>query len=417
MKLLYTYIFTLLLSLAPIWAQVTFDCDFECGSVGDVELVSNVGDSVLHYRVKTKFDPRNRFYPERAQSNRWFYFRMTGVKGKRVALDIDFNDSKRPMYSYDNIDFKRFEAQHVPVLDSTVTMLYTRDTAYIAYFTPYTLSRNYNKIEQWQTSPNCLTFDIGQSPQRRAQRAIIITDSPHQGLIPSQRGVISMSESDSHKEVIYIHGRIHPSETPSSWHLEALIDTLLGESPAARELRSRAILYILPITNPDGVYGGFSRTNAQGINLEVNYNERGRRESTEVTNIKRLCAAFHRSGITPALSLNMHSQSTPKVCYWIHSAGSTSRRYNLRQMLVGSLTAWENPYFHFEELSFSTIKDIYLEGWLYRLFEGRTTALTFETPYSYYHEDFASEWVSVDNLRELGGISLDAVLEFVDWGE
>ncbi len=405
-KFVYTYIFALLLSLSPLLAQVTFDCDFECGSVGDVELVSNLGDSVLHYRVKSKFDPLNRYYPERAASNRWFYFRMTGVKGKRVALDINYNDSKRPMYSYDNVDFHRFDAQSVPVLDSTVTMLYSRDTAYIAYFVPYTLSRNDSKIEQWQESPHCITFDMGQTPQHNAQRAIIITDTP--------RGVI---DADTTKEVVYIHGRIHPSETPSSWHLEAMIDTLLGESQTAKALRQRAIFYILPITNPDGVYAGLSRTNPQGINLEVNYNERGRKESQEVKNIKRLFDTFHKSGITPALTLNMHSQSTPKVCYWIHSSASTSQRYHLRQMLMGSLTAWQNPYFDFKELSYSSVKDIYLEGYVYHLFEGRTTALTFETPYSYYHQSADCEWVTVDNLRALGSISLRSILEFIDWGK
>ncbi|MBQ7997775.1 MAG: hypothetical protein IJ296_00375, partial [Bacteroidales bacterium] len=54
----------------------------------------------------------------------------------------------------------------------------------------------------------------------------------------------------------------------------------------AEDLRKNVVFYILPFTNPDGVQEGMSRSNSNGINLEVNYNYPDELTAQEVKNIK-----------------------------------------------------------------------------------------------------------------------------------
>jgi len=86
--------------------------------------------------------------------------------------------------------------------------------------------------------------------------------------------MVKVSESTQHFETIYrvaIHARTHPNEVQSQWLTQKIIDILISDSEIAKILRNRVIFNILPMYNPDGVELGYSRENANGIDLERNW--------------------------------------------------------------------------------------------------------------------------------------------------
>ncbi len=397
--------------------ELHFDVDFDGGSIGSLEQISykviNDTTDYLHYYIKTQYDPATPFSQKAWPSNRWFYFRMVGCKGCEVALDIDYNDSRRAVWSYDDREYHRFTSEESPTPNGKITKRYDRDTVFVAYYEPYGSERFSALMGRWEGSSHALRGSLGRSGEGRELDLLVVGDNLHSGLLPNIDGKISPEESDRAKSVVYIHSRIHPSETPASWHLEALVEQLLADDSYSRMTLSNTIFYIVPSINPDGVALGRSRSNAIGVNMEVNYGESGENTMAEVTSVKRLFKELDRCGMTPKLALNMHSQSAAKGCYWIHSPESTDRDYNRKQRMLAMQTTIGNPYFNWADMSYSSCKERFLEGWLYREFDGAITAVTFETPYSYYSNFPAGEWVTRDNLASMSRYNLNAINHFV----
>ncbi|ERE82863.1 cytosolic carboxypeptidase 6-like protein [Cricetulus griseus] len=69
------------------------------------------------------------------------------------------------------------------------------------------------------------------------------------------------------KKVIFITGRVHPGETPSSFVCQGIIDFLVSQHPVARVLREHLVFKIAPMLNPDGVYLGNYRCSLMGFDL------------------------------------------------------------------------------------------------------------------------------------------------------
>ncbi len=382
---------------------VEFSADFGSGSFESAKLI--LADKVklddqtsiwrLAYEIIPKTDPANPTDSSLVPNNRWFYFRMTGIKDKQIHLLFKLTDPVRPVYSYDNVHFERFSEY-----ESTyrkVSKKFEKDTVYIAYYIPYDFSYLQHRMKQWCTAGNIVKLDtIGLSNQKRPLQLMTITDT---------------SVSDSQKRRIYIHGRAHSSETPASWHLDGMIDAILANTPHAKAYRKQMIFYILPIVNPDGVENGLSRSNSQGIDLENNYNTSDSLTAVEVQAIKktlgRLC--FERP---LDMVLNMHSQITPHLTYWIHTASSTSQVFYNKQMLLANLTMALTPLFGKDDLLFSDLPKNCLEGWIRERFGDQTLALTFETPYTYYNKLPYGTWVTLENLNSLGEISLCAIGDY-----
>lgn len=69
-----------------------------------------------------------------------------------------------------------------------------------------------------------------------------------------------------YKRAICVTARQHPAEAGGSWMAEGMLDWILSEQPAARELLRRSVVYLVPFMNPDGVLLGNYRVNRAGIN-------------------------------------------------------------------------------------------------------------------------------------------------------
>ena len=186
---------------------VCFDADFESGALGKVEridrsrirLTDEESLTSLSYAVHGSFDPKNPVDTALYPSANWYYFRMTGVKGKQIYLTGVHNSVPRTSYSYDGEHWA-----HLPLGESDRLLLdkyFTRDTVFLALYEPYTYSYLQERLQTWTARPDVTLDTIGLSHEGRPLQLMHITDPS----VPAEK-----------KARIWIHGRQHPSETPAS---------------------------------------------------------------------------------------------------------------------------------------------------------------------------------------------------------
>lgn len=380
--------------------------DFDTGSIGRVRHLDRLwvpvsgGDSlqIVSYHIRSRWDPRNPIDTGVPQSSRWFHFRMEGVRGKMIFLTIPNTELLRPFYSYDGQTYHRFEAVEA-IHPQTIFKHFERDTAYIAYFYPYTHARHAAKMEQWGAHPATRVDTIGRSGAGLPITMLTVDDTPAAGA----------------KKHVWMHARVHPSEAPAAWHLEALVDELLDDSPLSTEIRRHAVFHIVPETNPDGVLHGYSRSTPAGVNIEVDWGRPDSLTTPEIRTLKRTIDSLVAARPLDVV-LNLHSQSPHFVTYWIHTAKSSSQAIYRRKMLLSALTIDHTSRYRPVDQRFSELAPRYAEGWSYDRFGDRTLAITFETPYTYYNNDPQGEWVSLENLAELAHSSLLALSDLLDLG-
>ena len=407
MRLLKTILAIAMLLPVTVAAQVQISTDFDSGCAGrivscstsELECFGSDSASICSIEIMSRADPSNPVDPEVIPSSRWFHLRLEGVRNKMVFLRIPNTEMRRPFFSYDGENYIRFESRENRI-PNTVHTLFEQDTVYVAYFIPYTHRQQLEDIRRWSSHP-CVTNEvIGYSSEGREINMLTVTDP-------------SVSNTDKRK--VWIHTRVHTSEAPASWHLKSMVDELLDDSPLSAEIRRRAIFYIVPETNPDGVSGGYSRSTSTGINLEINWARPDSLTAPEVTVLKRTIERL-TADRPMDVALNMHSQTTPQVTYWIHTAETTSPSFFRREMLMSALTACHSPYYNVGEYSLSRLSPKYAEGWFWNKFGDKTLALTFETTYSHYHRNPDSEWVTLENLAQLAHSSLLTLSDLLNLG-
>ena len=372
-------ILIILFLFVTTYSQIRFDADFDSGNIGTV----STSDSI-NFNVTTIGDI----------VGRWFYFRIAGVENKQIRVNIPTSDFTRAVYSYDNSEYIRFSASETPSFNS-FQKTFEKDTVFVAYFTPYSFEFLQSRINTWKESPYVSLTEIGRTERDFPLQELKITDPFY---------------SDDNKLKIWIHARTHPSETPSSWQLDGIIDALLEENPVVEYYRQKVVFYIVPFTNPDGVYYGKSRVNYDGIDLERDWNYSDENTTTEVKALKARILE-HSTNDTLDIFLNLHSQVSSYCTFWIHEWTSTSNYFYRREYQFANLNTSDNPYFSQDDYSESTLKAYFPEGWLWSLYGDKVMALTYETPYDQYSND---DWVTVENLKEIGKRTVYASAEYLE---
>lgn len=396
----------LLLSLilpAVLSAQVRFDADFESGSLGKVERLDSVrvvvspGDTVLHlsYRLGGHFDPPNPIDTALTPSANWYYFRMTGVAGKQIYLTMPDYGVARTSFSYDGQVW-----DHLPLAESErhfIGKRFSEDTVYIALYQPYNYSYLQERLRTWCERPDVVLDTIGFSHEGRPLQLLHITDPS----VPA-----------SEKALIWVHGRIHPSETPASYLVDGLVEYLTGDTPEGRALRRQIDAYVLPFANPDGVVNGLSRSNALGVNQEINF---GRSDDSTVVEVQAIKRMFERLTQERPFDfmLNSHSQHSESATFWMHKGSSSSSPYFRKLWTFTGLVSSQNPCIRPLDMNFSDMASRYAEGWCWDHFGDSTVALTIETTYSCYSFDRDGLWADNGNIRAFGKRTMQAVAEYL----
>ena len=103
----------------------------------------------------------------------------------------------------------------------------------------------------------------------------------------------------------FLQARDHAYETAGSYCIEGIADFLLADDPLCQYLRSKFNVYIVPMTNPDGVFNGMSRlTWEQGADMNRLVTEEDAAHAT-------LKAAVDK--VRPAVHMNIHNWTSKFV--------------------------------------------------------------------------------------------------------
>lgn len=377
MKKLYTFLIYFLLILTG-YSQVIFEANFDSGNLQSVSTTDSVNFTV---RVNSDI------------VGRWFYFKMKNVKNRYVAVTIQNSDATRPMYSYDNKNWYRFTEQESPQRN-VFRKTYTEDSVYVAYYVPYSVTQLNEKINQLNNNPFVKIDTIGFSEQNRPLIVLTLTD---------------FTVPDSQKYFIWAHGRTHPSETPSSYHLDGMINYFLSDDDVATYLRTKIKFIVLPFINPDGVYLGKSRVNANNVDLERSWNLSPSQTPKEVFHTKNFLQNI-LSNNRVHIALNMHSQVANYATFWIHTAASTSDYFYRKQIQFANLQSGNSNFIKPSDYSYSTLQPYFPEGWMWANWGEQIMALTYETPYTKFSD---GTWIDNSILDLFGKQSVFGIMEYL----
>lgn len=216
----------------------------------------------------------------------WFYFRVAGVRGVPIELEIENAHEAaypggwkdyRAVASTDRESWLRVPTEY-DGRSLTIRTTPSADAIWIAYFAPYSMERHADLIARAQQ--HARVDVLGRSIDGQDIDRVRIGEGPR---------------------VVWVIARQHPGETMAEWLVEGFLERLFERDEQTRALRERATLHVVPNMNPDGSRRGYLRTNAAGTNLNRAWLDPSPSASPEVLCVRD---AMHASGID--LCLDVH---------------------------------------------------------------------------------------------------------------
>jgi hypothetical protein len=308
---------TVLTQFAAAAQPISVHANFEGGALGRIERVSGT-----HYRCgvkgETDQDGRNR------QAN-WYYFRVDGAKGQALTIDLidlpgEYNyrpnrgavtGDTLPWYSEDNRRWQQIEAAEyeagTPLLRIRLTPRANR--IWIAHVPPYTNRHLQRLLQEFKTHPALHRQVAGKTVQGSSVLLLTITDERAPTL---------------QKKVIWLMFRQHSWEAGSSWSGEGALRFLLSTDPVAAEMRRTAIFKIFPLCDPDGVARGGVRFNANGFDLNRNWDAVDEMKMPEIAAQRKAILDWVDAGQRADLFLTLHNTETAE---YLEGPPDTDGRY------------------------------------------------------------------------------------------
>lgn len=205
-----------------------------------------------------------------ADFSQWFYYRVEGAAGQ--ALDMVIENAHAASYadgwtdyravaSYDGEDWFRVDTDYD---GKALTIRHTpeRDEIVYAYFAAYPTTRYRAFMDKMKSSPLLAHDVVGETLDGQA---------------------IDYFRAGEGAKQFWIIARQHPGETMGSWWMEGFLPRLAdANDAAAKMLREKATVHVVPCMNLDGARRGHLRTNAAGTDLNRAWRNASMEKSPEV---------------------------------------------------------------------------------------------------------------------------------------
>ncbi len=317
-------------------AQVTFHHDFEGGSLGKVEQVS---ETEFRCHVQGQRDERGR---NRQAS--WYYFRIDGLSGRPVSLTLtdfvgEYNDKPGacpmnadtiPVFSSDNEHWQQFPSMvwDADKKEAKLQIPAVRDRLWVAHIPPYPHSRLLSLLEELNRSDCARIEVIGRTVNARDLHLVTVTD---------------FEKPDTGKKSVWLQARQHAWEASTSFVMEGALRFITSDVPAARRLREKIIFHFTPMMDPDGCATGQVRFNAHGYDVNRHWDEVDLRRKTflqrmpEIWYVKKALFSSIDRGQKIDLMLNLHNTETAE--YMETQADNDGTTVKLMQRFFDSLVA------------------------------------------------------------------------------
>jgi hypothetical protein len=246
--------------------QITFDTNFEGGSLGRVERLSQ---TEFRCHVEGQHDERGR---NRQAS--WYYFRLDHLDARPITLTLtdlvgEYNDRPGvvpagpdilPVYSEDRRTWRHVDQGQWDDTkkEMTITLHPRGPTLWIAHVPPYTPADLDRLLADLRRHPHAVVEVIGQTVQGRALHLVTITDP---------------QTPDAAKRSLCLMSRQHAWEAGTSHVAEGAMRFLISDDPRAAQLRRDNIVRFIPIVDVDGCATGKVRFNANGYDVNRHWDE------------------------------------------------------------------------------------------------------------------------------------------------
>ncbi|MBL8212098.1 MAG: hypothetical protein JNK87_15385 [Bryobacterales bacterium] len=278
----------------PLLAAVTISTDFEGGSLGRRQAVSET-----HWRLGSKGekdqDGRNR------QAN-WYAFRVDGAKaGQELTFDIvdlpgEYNyrpnrgaitKDTPPVISADGRAWRHLTTVEYDAQEPRLRLKVTAPAArfWIAHVAPYTNENLMRLRGRLAKTPTFQEEKIGKTVDGRD---------------------LLLWTLGTGKKTIWLMFRQHSWEAGSSWAGEGALLELANNA----ELRRRYTWKVFPLCDPDGVARGGVRFNVHGYDLNRNWDTRDAVKMPEITAQRNAVEKWLKSGRSVDLFFSLHNTET-----------------------------------------------------------------------------------------------------------
>jgi murein tripeptide amidase MpaA len=254
---------------------------FDSGNI----IVTSIEGDTAHLEIRK--DAHSDFY-------QWFYFRVSGAKGRTVTLNItNCGGSAYPggwenykaRYSVDRHDWRQEEDTSYAGGVLTIRHRCESDIVWFAYFAPYTMERHRDLIAKIAAAPGVAHHELGQTHDSQPIDLLRMGSGPMQ---------------------VWLYARQHPGESMAEHWMEGALEMLTApkdehDARVAKLLLEKCTLHIVPNMNPDGSARGHLRTNAVGVNLNREWATPSLEKSPEVLCVRN---EMDRTGVHWAMDIH-----------------------------------------------------------------------------------------------------------------
>lgn len=262
-------------------------------------------------QLSIRHDNQSDFY-------QWFHFKLetqSFISHKMTITDLkksaypDGWENYQAVASYDRQEWFRVDCEFD---GDNLTIQHTPEFEHIyyAYFAPYSYERHLDLISWAQKSIDCRQEYLGATLDGR-DMSLLVIGQPEEG-----------------KKVIWVTARQHPGETMAEWLVEGFLERLLDEDDGlSRLLLDKAVFYVVPNMNPDGSVRGHLRTNANGFNLNREWQSPSMENSPEVFLVKQ---KMQQTGVD--LFLDVHGDEALPYNFVAGCEGNPNYNQRLKEL-------------------------------------------------------------------------------------
>lgn len=367
---------------------IFFDSDYDNGSIDNV---TEAGANAFNCTLFTESgEPGTRKYH--------FRFKMTGVAGRTITLNIDHTQNRRPFISLDGVTWRRCTAAEAPNLGQLVfSFTASQNFAEVAFFEPLGYSEVHGRVNALVASGiGASTATLGNSFQGRPFWLVTVTDPT----VP-----------DTGKIRVWMHARVHAGEVTSSHQMLGFLEKVCENSPEGARLRRYCIFNIVPTLNCDGVHLGLTRWDSQGIDLESQWGTPLR--TPEVAAIKARVDMFMTGPNPIQAALNMHStvNDFADTFFFKHLSPSVTTAFETIQQ--NYIDAFNNASPLFDNLSpqSSQLDPVrFIESYFWNNWAANVMALTHEG--HYYERITDGQYLTGNDYKQLGRDMAMATIQY-----
>lgn len=275
---------------------VSFHADFPNATLGPVK---QLGPDEFYLYASPQDRPHSPFL--------WFHFRVEGCQGRELTFRVNpapfskestsGNGTRLPVMSEDGEHWVGIEEKSWNEDGTALSFKqrFTKPTAWVASFFPYTAQRVRRFIESHKNSPCFQASVVGKTQGGRDIDLYTITDP---------------SVPEAGKRVVLFTALQHDLETTGALALEGLSGFLLSDDPRAQQIRRSTVFYIVPRMNPDGIDQGNLYCPAGNLNRQW-----GLGTTAETTCVEKFVKGLAARGRKVDLFMDFHG--------WCHTERTT----------------------------------------------------------------------------------------------